>query len=144
MDPQPETLIVRAEMVELARVSSWASEVAERLTLPRSTLFAIDLCFEEALSNIIRYGFPDQPETPGVCKDVRLAIARGTIAVTVTIEDHGLAFDPREVAAPAPPRTIGEATIGGLGIHLMRQFARDIAYQRLDGMNRLTLRFDIA
>ena len=106
-------------------------------------MFAIDLCFEEALSNII-VPVHGPPEAAGVNRDVRLAIARDAAAVTVTIEDHGSAFDPREVASPSLPKTIGEATIGGLGIHLMRQFTRDIVYQRLNGINRLTLEFDLA
>jgi hypothetical protein len=34
------------------------------------------------------------------------------------------------------------AGIGGMGIHLMRRFAQDMAYERVDGANRLTLRLD--
>jgi len=64
--------------------------------------------------------------------------------VTITIEDHGAAFDPREVPPPPVPSRIDEAVIGGLGVHLMRHFAQDLAYQRLDGVNRLILRFDLA
>ncbi len=140
----PETLVVQAEMAELARVSEWTDDVAERLALPASILFALHLCFEEAISNIVRYGFQDRQDTAGLNKDVRLALVREADAVTVTIEDHGVAFDPGQVAPPTAPTTINEAVIGGQGIHLMRQFAQDIAYQRQDGINRLILRFDLA
>lgn len=139
----PETLVVQAEMAELARVGAWTDAVAERMELPPSVLFAIHLCFEEAVSNIVRYGFQDSRHATGHDRNVNLALAREADAVTVTIEDHGVAFDPREVASPAPATTLEEAVVGGLGIHLMRQFAQDVAYQRLDGINRLTLRFDL-
>ena len=38
-----------------------------------------------------------------------------------------------------PGRTLEDATVGGLGIHLMRQFATDIAYEREGGRNRLAV-----
>ncbi len=139
-----ETLDVRAEMAELARVTGWTDNVAKRLALPPSMVFALQLCFEEAVSNIVRYSFVGQAEGPGLNRDVHLALAREADAVTVTIEDHGTAFDPRQVAPPAAPVTLGEAAIGGLGIHLIRQFAQGMEYQRTDGVNRLTLRFDLA
>jgi len=140
----PETLVVQAEMAELARVGDWAEALAERLELPQSTSFAIHLCFEEAVSNIIRHGFVGCQGEAVLNKDVRLAVERGDDAVTVTIEDHGVGFNPLGVAIPAAPTTISEAAIGGLGVHLMRQFAQYLAYERQDGMNRLTLRFDLA
>lgn len=139
-----ETLVVQAEMEELGRVTCWTDEVANRLELPPSMLFAIQLCFEEAVSNIVRYSFAEGADKAALNKNVRLALAREADAVTITIEDHGAAFDPRQVAPPAMPTSIGEARIGGLGIHLMRQFAQDMDYQRTDGVNRMTLRFDFA
>lgn len=140
----PETLVVQAEMAELARVRDWTDATGERLGLPQSTLFAIHLCFEEAVSNIIRHGFvARQGETPPN-KDVRLALEREDSAVAATIEDHGVAFDPLGVATPSAPAAIEEATGGGLGISLMRQFAQHLAYERRGGVNCLTLRFALA
>jgi len=72
----PEMLVVRAEMAELGRVGNWTNEVAERLDLPRSTLFAIQLCCEEAVSNVVRHGFQGRQDAAGLNKDVRLALAR--------------------------------------------------------------------
>ncbi len=140
----PETLVVQAEMAELAHVGEWADAVVERLDLPPSMSFAIHLCFEEAVSNIVRHGFVGLQGEARLNKDVRLALKCENGAVTATIEDHGIAFDPLEVAAPAAATTISEAAIGGLGIHLIRQFAQHLAYERQDSMNRLTLRFDLA
>jgi anti-sigma regulatory factor (Ser/Thr protein kinase) len=38
-------------------------------------------------------------------------------------------------------KSLEEAKVGDLGIHLMRSFASDMHYERQDGRNRLTLRF---
>jgi anti-sigma regulatory factor (Ser/Thr protein kinase) len=137
----PETLVVRAEIAEMARVWDWANLLGQRLALSQSTLFAIHLCFEEALSNIVQYGFASDRDESGNSRDVHLTLERVDDTIIVTIKDYGVAFDPFEVAAPDAPATISEAPIGGRGIHLMRQFSRHIAYERRDGVNHLTLSF---
>jgi serine/threonine-protein kinase RsbW len=131
----PETLVVQAALAELARVSAWATALAERCAVPTSTAYAVNLCLEEAVSNVIRHGSPGDA---GIglswnCQDGRLY---------VTIEDHGPEFDPRMVATPVAPASLNEAPIGGLGIHLMRQFATEMSYERRNGVNRLLFRFD--
>jgi anti-sigma regulatory factor (Ser/Thr protein kinase) len=140
----PEMLVVQAEMVELARVSDWVDGLVERWGLPQSTSFAIHLCCEEAISNVILHGFSDEQVGAEFNKDVRLVLEHRNDAVGLTIEDHGFAFDPLAAAAPVAPTTVGEATIGGLGIQLMRKFAKHLSYERRDGMNCLTLCFDLA
>ena len=60
------------------------------------------------------------------------------------IEDHGPAFDPTHAPDPELPTRLEDATIGGLGIQLMRRFAQSMNYQRRDGINKLTLEFPLA
>jgi anti-sigma regulatory factor (Ser/Thr protein kinase) len=139
-----EILIIQAEMEELARVGNWVDGLVDRWGLPQSTSFAIQLCFEEAVSNVILHNFHGHEIETCPSKNVRLAVECESDAIIVTIEDHGIAFDPLDVPAPAAPTSIDDAAIGGLGIHLMRQFAQHIAYERRGGANRLTLRFDLA
>jgi anti-sigma regulatory factor (Ser/Thr protein kinase) len=38
-------------------------------------------------------------------------------------------------------KSLEEAKVGDLGIHLMRSFASGMHYERRDGRNRLTLQF---
>lgn len=134
-----ETLVIRAEVTELARVFDWVDSLGQKLAIPQSALFAIHLCLEEALSNIVLYGFAGVDEGAG--KDIRLALEWSGDIIDVAIEDHGVAFDPLAVAAPVMPDSLDDAPIGGRGIHLMRQFAEHLAYERRDGANHLTLRF---
>jgi serine/threonine-protein kinase RsbW len=134
-----QTLVVQAKIAELTRVWTWADALGQSFGLGQSTVYAIHLCLEEALSNIARYAFDG-----GQAADsnfVRLAAERLDDAIVVTIEDHGIAFDPLAVTPPAPATTLLEAPEGGRGIPLMRHFSRHLAYERRDGANRLTLRF---
>ena len=59
----------------------------------------------------------------------------------LTIEDDGMAFDPTKVPPPAKPRSLDEAPIGGLGLHLVRQFSSGMEYERRGRTNHLVVRF---
>jgi anti-sigma regulatory factor (Ser/Thr protein kinase) len=134
-----DTLVMRAELSELARAAVWAKALADKYSLSASTSYALQLCLEEAVSNIVRHGFAGQQPD----EEIRLSFIAASDAVFLTIEDDAMAFDPIQVASPAMPTPLSEMRIGGLGIHLMRQFADELSYERRNGCNRLTLRFKI-
>jgi len=135
--PQPR-LTLQSQLGELARVWPWIEALASEYSIPADTQFAIQLCLEEALSNIVRHGQSDQPIT------VDCARSAGNRELIFTLEDHGAAFDPLAPSefekAPAPT-SIDRLQVGGQGIRLMRRFAGSLAYQRLPGGNRLTIGF---
>jgi serine/threonine-protein kinase RsbW len=135
-----EEMVIQAELGELVRVGNWIEALALSLSLPAATVYAIQLCFEEAVSNIVRHG--QIVPTDGHAH-VRLGVERRSGAVIVTIEDHGIPFDPRMAAVPAKPSRLEDMAIGGQGIHLMRKFAQHMDYERAVDVNRLTLRFDV-
>jgi anti-sigma regulatory factor (Ser/Thr protein kinase) len=56
-NPECESLTLRSELVEVARVPPWVEKLAARHALPERTQFAMDLCLEEAISNVIRHGY---------------------------------------------------------------------------------------
>ena len=59
--------------------------------------------------------------------------------IVMTIEDNGSPFDPTKFVARPRARSLEEASVGGLGISLMRHFARHIEYGRSGGRNHLRL-----
>jgi anti-sigma regulatory factor (Ser/Thr protein kinase) len=81
----------------------------------------------------------------GGAKDDRLQIAialeRNGGTLVARIEDSGREFDPTQFPPSSVAKSLEEAKVGDLGIHLMRSFASDMYYERRDGRNRLTLRF---
>ncbi|MBP5712599.1 MAG: ATP-binding protein, partial [Prevotella sp.] len=56
------------------------------------------------------------------------------------ISDHGTPFDPTEKEDADVTLSVEERPIGGLGIFLVRQIMDSVNYERLKGMNVLTLR----
>ena len=127
---------LRGDFSELRRLAGWFEAKASPW-LSADTSFAVQLCLEEAVANIIMHG--------GGAKDDRLQIAialeRNGGTLVARIEDSGKEFDPTQFPPSSVAKSLEEAKVGDLGIHLMRSFASDMHYERRDGRNRLTLRF---
>jgi anti-sigma regulatory factor (Ser/Thr protein kinase) len=62
----------------------------------------------------------------------------------VAIVDDAAAFNPLEARPPDTASGLDERPIGGLGIHVVRKLMDEMAYERREGRNRLTLRKRIA
>ena len=105
----------------------------ERQVAPKVAYF-VALAIEEIVTNCIHYGYDDDREHTIV---ITLDVQDGTLAVGIV--DDGRPFNP--LAAPEPDLSIKvqDRTVGGLGIHLLRNLADRISYERLDGTNRILL-----
>lgn len=140
MQSPRQHLTLRSKLAELARVHPWVQALAARYNLPERTTFAIDLCLEEALSNIIRHGYSGDPNQQ-IEIDFRTS---GERAVLFVIDDTAPHFQPVNPAAPleaSKPLPLQETIPGGNGIPLMRKFADAVDWEPLEIGNRLTLRF---
>jgi len=136
-----ETLTIKGELDELQRCSEWVAEASGRLELPANVAFSLDLCFEEAIANIILYGLKEAPEED---RDVVIRMGVDAGVLHVVIEDRGMAFDPTAAPDHEAPSDLDQAKIGGLGILLLRKFTKAMSYERTDGRNRLALEFALA
>jgi len=96
--------------------------------------YAVELVLEEVLMNIGWHAYDEQSR-----HEARLTIRVGADEVLMRFEDDGSAFDPTRQAESAPPGSLADARPGGLGLRLVRRFARHIGYERRDGSNRLTV-----
>jgi anti-sigma regulatory factor (Ser/Thr protein kinase) len=128
-------LQIANELEQLRRMSEWLSVAAESLELSDTLAWNLDLCANEAVANIILYGYEDQRQGQIA---LRLEL-KANEAVCLSIEDDGKAFNPFTVLPPAPYDTIENAPIGGLGVHLIRSLMDDCHYRRSDDKNIITL-----
>ena len=128
-------LVLQSDLAELQRLAAWIEGWA-RKDVSSDLSFAVQLCLEEAVANVIMYG--------GM-SDARLKIVieveRNDTTLVARVVDNGRQFDPTQVPPPSMPAFLAQAKIGDLGIHLMRSFASGMHYERRDGCNCLTLRF---
>ena len=130
------SLTLHNDLAEVARVTAWAEEMATAAGLPRRTAYALQLCLEEAVTNIVTHAF-----APGMRHSIEVVLRRDATGFHAEITDDGRVFDPMSHKPPAPPTDLASVPVGGLGIKLMRRFADNVTYQRCGATNRLTLSF---
>ena len=102
-------------------------------------MFRIELVLTEAVTNIIKYAYSDEEQ-----HDIVLELLHNKAEVSVKITDDGNLFDIREHPDAVLPTRLEEAKEGGLGIHLIRNFANTLDYRRQDNLNILTVRLEIS
>jgi anti-sigma regulatory factor (Ser/Thr protein kinase) len=132
-----DSLTLEADLAELNRLSPWIAGLAENLALTPRTAFRLELALTEAVTNVLQYGLGD---AAGGFVQVTAAVVPEGLALTVS--DPGPPFDPLQVAPPDAPDSLEDAMVGGLGIHLLRQYADACVYVYRDGRNELTLTFN--
>ena len=131
-------LSIRASAAEVRQASAWMRQWCEEAGVPVASVESLDLCLNEAVANVITHGGPGAAEEP-----IRLTLElhRGTAQaeINLTVEDSGIAFDPRKAATLPRPSSLQLAEPGGLGIAMMTKAAKRLDYQRNDGRNALTI-----
>ena len=94
----------------------------------------VHLALDEIVSNVITHGArgPRRPR-------IEVTLALDARALTITMADDGLPFNPMTVAAPNLLAPITERPIGGLGVHLIRNMMSRVEYRRRHDRNELRL-----
>lgn len=137
-------LTLKSQLQDLALVLPWLESLTQEFTIPPDTQFAISLCLEEALSNVIRHGYAGQPN-----QNITVDCSCSGEWLIFVIEDAAPPFTPFAPAS-SPPATdpafsasIQDIEPGGNGIALMKRFAGSLAWEPLPDGNRLKLGFHI-
>ena len=122
---------------ELARIPVWIESFAPRYAISGDIQLAINLCLEEAVSNVIRHGYCGEA---GRSVTVLFSNPRENYFV-FTVEDNALHFDP--LLAPELPELSPREhiRIGGQGIRFLRRFTDTLEYEQLPNGNRLHMGF---
>jgi len=130
-------LSLDSSLADLARVSPWVGELAGEFGIPSETRFAIELCLEEVLSNVVRHGYAGESG-----HDLIVQFVPGDGDAVFVVEDRAPAFEPRPPAETVPD-DLSTIRPGGQGLRLLFRFANSVAYERLADGNRVTLRFEL-
>jgi len=129
-----ETLVLKNDVHEVTRFSSFMKSVTEKLGIETSLARKLRLAVEEAVVNVINYAYP-----AGTEGDVTIKMMSDGNKLHCQIIDAGVPFDPTAKKKVDTTLSVEERQIGGLGIHLVRELMDSINYEREDGKNILTL-----
>ena len=120
---------------EVPRLATFVDEVCEELEFDMSLTMSLNLAIEEAVVNVMEYAYPTGSEG-----EVNVEVKADDTNLTFILSDSGTPFDPTAQNEVDTTLTAEERSIGGLGIHLVRQIMDSITYERTDGKNILTLK----
>ncbi|MDD5697085.1 MAG: ATP-binding protein [Victivallaceae bacterium] len=121
---------IKNTFTELELLCSEISEITENSNFSDQLVFALNVCLEEMLTNIIKYAYDDHAMHE---IEVRLEITDQVI--TLTIIDDGHRFNPLETAAPDVSSDIINRPLGGIGIYLTCKMANKVSYTRKNDKN---------
>ena len=129
------TISFKNQLAEIERLGEVLTAFAQQQGWSSQFLFETNIALEELLTNIISYGYEDEQ-----AHDIALRLSDATHELTIEMEDDGRPFNPLETPNPDVTLPLEEREVGGLGIYLVRQFMTDLAYQRVEGKNRIMLK----
>ena len=130
-----KSIVLPNDTREVPRLNVFVEEVCQTVGFDNVVTMQIKVAVEEAVVNVMKYAYP-----PNMHGDVTIEAASNDVRLKFTIIDSGKPFDPTVYSEVDTTLSAKERTIGGLGIHIMRQNMDSINYERMDNLNVLTLR----
>jgi serine/threonine-protein kinase RsbW len=94
--------------------------------------FVVKMVFEEMGRNLVEHSGAGPGDTLTVTAVVDLDV------VTIVMEDDQAPFDPLDDSGLDPESPLAERRAGGMGLHLVRQMATTLQYERRGDRNVLT------
>lgn len=133
-DQAEDRIFLRSRLSDIAQLPPWIESLRSRHTISENVEFAINLCLEEAVSNIIRHGYGTDTDGSVI---VRFTMPRQDLFVFI-VEDEAQQYNPLDVLTP---NLRGTVRVGGQGIHFLHQFADSLEYEMTPSGNRLKIGF---
>lgn len=127
-------IILQNDIQQVPLLAQFVDEACETAGLDMATAMKLNLAIEEAVVNVMNYAYPQ-----GTVGDIYIEVQVDNNQLEFIISDSGTPFDPTTMAEVDTTLSAEERTIGGLGIHLVRNIMDSINYERVNGKNILAL-----
>ena len=130
---------IPGRLSEVDAVARQVEEFGDAHGLPGPKVYVINLALDELITNVVSYGFGGVPEP-----EIRITLRMEGDALVLIVEDNGQPFDPTQEVPTDVTSPLTERPIGGLGLHLVKNFADRLSYEFADGRNRVIMEHDLA
>ena len=130
-----KSIVLTNDTNEVPKLLDFVTEMCETVGIDELNTGQICIAIEEAVVNVISYAYPIGQQ--GI---VTIEAVSNDIRLKFTIIDSGKPFDPTVQSAVDTTLSADKRSIGGLGIHIIRQTMDSMNYERVNDRNVLTLR----
>jgi serine/threonine-protein kinase RsbW len=93
------------------------------------------------MSNVVQHGMESSSQVNPGSLSITITVETFQDRTTMTIEDNGRPFDVVHAPSKAIDQPLEQLRPGGLGIHLIKNFASKLSYNRTESGNRVTVEF---
>jgi serine/threonine-protein kinase RsbW len=125
-------IIIQSEVKNLRIVEKAIDEISAEIGISEDNYGKIMVSAMEAVNNAILHGNRSDSK-----KEVRIEIMHKNKVLTISVEDQGTGFKPKEIPDPTKPENI--ENISGRGVFLMSRLADKIEFNEKG--NRVTMSF---
>lgn len=125
---------VRNDLSEMASVSTGLDDIGDRFALPSKFVMQLQIALDEALSNVVKYAWPEGGEHEAT---VKVTVTEDCLQIEII--DDGQPFDMRQSRPAKAPSTGKGIAYGGRGISMIKQLTDRVDYARIGDRNCLTL-----
>lgn len=126
-------LTVPAQYDEIQKILRFVAQGAREAGLDEDAVFHVELCCDEASTNIIEHAYGEEEG------EITVRYQIESDAYRIIFQDNGRAFNPDDIPIPKPPPPppppgepvedfIDQLQIGGLGLHFMRQLMDEVHF----------------
>ena len=124
-----------ASVNSVSRIVRWAEGAGRQYPdLTNTSINAMLVCIHELVCNIALHS-----RRPDGAPTVIVSIQIDATGIAVCIEDNGQPFDPMKQAPIKCEKGLASANLGGRGLRIVHQMARELSYARVGDWNRLRL-----
>lgn len=130
-----QTLTVPGVLDSLGEIADFVKAASASAGLEKKAAYQLRLAVDEVATNIIVHGY----EEAGLEGVINLSFEVDDEALTFTIEDTGLEYDPTQHLLPGDDvlsKPLEERPLGGLGIYLVLKGVDKFMYERSGKVNR--------
>lgn len=125
-------LRMAATLDALEPIREFVEEAAALAGLDRKRSYRLMLAVDEIATNVITHGYQEA----GLTGDLRVSRELDDGALTITLEDDAIPFDPHSLAEPSDlDAPIEERGVGGLGVFLTIRGVDSFVYRRIGERN---------
>lgn len=114
---------VTSDTCHIATIRALVMQAAEVAGFAEPQVSQIALAVDEALANVIRHGYDNQPGQP-IDVTIEGVMHDDGRALQITVRDRGKHVDPGSIA----PRDLDDVRPGGLGTHIIRSVMDEVEY----------------
>jgi len=119
-----DQLVIDSRLDAVAEAREWLVSRTVQAGVSTKTINDLKLVLTEALSNVVRHAYDDEPGHP-----IELSLVVDAGALTLTIHDYGRPFDADSYQAP----DLSDPQEGGYGVFLMHNLMDQVHYDVSSG-----------